>query len=57
MADSFAKVVAESRGQLAATEQAILALGAELRTSVGRLVERIDAVAPAPGRPPAAGTP
>jgi hypothetical protein len=57
MADSFAKAVAESRGQLAATEQAILALGAELRTSVGRLVERIDAVAPAPGRPPAAGTP
>ncbi len=57
MASSFAAELAKSRGQLAATEQAILALGAELRTTVGRLVERIDAVAPAPDQPPAAGTP
>lgn len=57
MADSFAAALEKSRGQLAATEQAIIALGAELRTSVGRLVERIDAVAPAPDQPPAAVTP
>ena len=52
---AFATEVAHTRERLAATERAIVAHGNELREAVGRLVERIDAVAPAPTRP--TGTP
>ena len=44
----------QTRKRLASVEQAIMAQGNELREAVGRLVERIDAVAPAPTQPAAA---
>jgi chromosome segregation ATPase len=53
-AEAFAAEVTQTRKRLATTEQAIVAQGNELREAVGRLVERIDAVAPAPTQPAAA---
>jgi len=50
-AGAFAAEVAKTRQLLAATEAAIVAQAGELREAVARLVERIDAVAPAPVRP------
>jgi chromosome segregation ATPase len=53
-AEAFAAEVTQTRQRLATAEQAIVAHGNELREAVGRLVERIDAVAPAPTQPAAA---
>ena len=53
-AEAFAAEVMQTRKRLATAEQAIVARGNELREAVGRLVERIDAVAPAPTQPAAA---
>jgi hypothetical protein len=53
-AEAFGTQVARTRERLAAAEQAIVAYANELREAVGRLVERIDAVAPAPTQPAAA---
>ena len=52
--EAFAAEVTQTRKRLASVEQAIVAQGNELREAVGRLVERIDAVAPAPTQPAAA---
>lgn len=52
-AEAFAAEVKSTRDRLAAAERAIVSQGRDLREAVARLVERIDAVAPAPTRPAA----
>jgi len=53
-AEGFGTQVARTKERLAAAEQAIAAYANELREAVGRLVELVDAVAPAPTQPAAA---
>lgn len=53
-AAAFDAAVTKSRQHLAATEREIVSLATSLRGSIGRLVEQIDAVAPAPERAAAA---
>lgn len=52
-AEAFAAEVARTRERLAAVERAVVDQARDLREAVGRLVERIDAVAPAPVVPAA----
>jgi len=54
MATAFEVELRRSRGLLGAAEEAIVAEAAVLRDSVRRLVERIDATAPAADNPPVA---
>ena len=51
MAEAFAAEAARTAKEFDRTERAILELAAEYRNAIARLVERIDAEAPAPARP------
>ena len=51
MAEAFAAEAARTAKEFDRTERVILALATEYRNAIARLVERIDAEAPAPARP------
>ena len=51
MAEAFAAEAARTAKEFDRTERAILELATEYRNAIARLVERIDAEAPAPARP------
>lgn len=52
-AGAFDEEVERTRQKLATAERAIVSHAADLREAIGRLMERIDAAAPAPSRPTA----